>query len=103
MKYAVVQLQGKQYKVKEGQKLTVDHLEAKVGDTWECSDVLMIANEGKFQIGSPLVKGAKVGFKVLEQGKDEKIRVFKYKSKSKYRKIHGHRQQITNLEVVSIA
>lgn len=102
MKYAVIQLQGKQYQVEAGQKLTVDLLEGKAGDEVEITDVLLVNDAGKVQVGTPLVKDAKVTLKILESGKDEKLRVFKYKSKSKYRKTIGHRQRITNLEVVSI-
>lgn len=102
MKYAVIQLQGKQYRVESGQKLTVDLLPGKQGDTITTSDVLLLKDGDQVSVGTPLVKGAKVELKILESGKDQKLRVFKYKSKSKYRKTIGHRQAITNLEVSSI-
>ncbi|MDO5561156.1 MAG: 50S ribosomal protein L21 [bacterium] len=102
MKYAVIALQGKQYKVSEGDKLTVDLLDQEVGKTFDVSDVLLLNDEGKITVGTPLVEKAKVTLKVLESGKDEKLLVGKYKSKSKYRKVIGHRQRITNLEVVKI-
>ncbi len=103
MKYAIIQLQGKQYKVTEGQILTVDLLKQQEGDQVEITDVLLVNNEGKVEVGQPVVAKAKVTIKVLENGKDEKIRVLKYKSKSKYRKTIGHRQRISNVEVISIA
>ena len=103
MKYAIIQLQGKQYKVTEGQILTVDLLKQQEGDQVEITDVLLVNNEGKVEVGQPVVTKAKVTIKVLENGKDEKIKVIKYKSKSKYRKTIGHRQRISNVEVISIA
>lgn len=103
MKYAIIQLQGKQYKVTEGQILTVDLLKREEGENFEITDVLLVNDEGEVKIGQPVVAKAKVMMKVLENGKDKKLRVVKYKSKSKYRKVMGHRQRISNVEVVSIA
>jgi large subunit ribosomal protein L21 len=102
MSYAVIALQGKQYKVKEGQILTVDQVSYKVGESFEVKDVLLMGEGSKTKVGQPLVAGAKVEVKVVETGKDKKLRVFKYKSKSKYRKTIGHRQRISNLEIVKI-
>ena len=102
MKYAIIKLQGKQYQVAAGDKLTVDLLPQVAGETLTVSDVLLVADGDNVQVGTPTVKGASVTLKVWESGKDVKIDVFKYKSKSKYRKMHGHRQRITNLEVVSV-
>ncbi len=101
MQYAIIALQGKQYKVSPGDKLTVDLLSSAVGDKIEVTDVLLVNKDGKIEVGTPLVK-AKVILKVLEKGKDKKIRVAQYKAKSKYRKVYGHRQNITNVEVMSI-
>ena len=103
MKYAIVSLQGKQYKVSEGQRLTVDRLASEVGSELSISDVLLFSDGKKVDVGTPILKDRQVTFKILETGKDEKLDVFKYKSKSKYRKSHGHRQRITNLEVTKIA
>jgi len=103
MKYAVIQLQGKQYRVSEGDVLTIDQLDAEAGSELTISDVLLVAADDQTQVGTPTVAGSQVTLKVLEHGLDEKIRVFKYKSKSKYRKTHGHRQRVTNVSVVKIA
>lgn len=103
MKYAVIQLQGKQYRVEPGQTLTVDLLPGKPGDVLTITDVLLLKDGEKVTVGTPLVAGAKVNLKIIASGKDKKLRVFKYKAKSKYRKTIGHRQAITNLEVSSIA
>ncbi|MDR0462688.1 MAG: 50S ribosomal protein L21 [Pseudomonadales bacterium] len=103
MKYAVVKLQGKQYKLVEGEKITVDLMEVEVDKTFDAEEVLLIVDGDKEKIGTPTVKGAKVTLKVLENGRGAKLRVFKYKSKSKYRRTRGHRQSQTNLEVLKIA
>jgi large subunit ribosomal protein L21 len=102
MKYAVIALQGKQYKVEEGQVLSVDLVSTEPGKELEVTDVLLKSGGKKIEVGQPLVKGAKVMVKVVESGKDKKLTVFKYKAKSKYRKTIGHRQRISNLEVVKI-
>lgn len=102
MKYAVIQLQGKQYQVSVGETLTVDRLDAEVGQTLDIKDVLLMVDGENVTVGQPLVKDASVQLKVLEHGRGDKIRVFKYKSKSRYRRTLGHRQNLTNLEVIAI-
>lgn len=102
MKYAVIQLQGKQYQVSVGETLTVDRLDVEVGQTLDIKDVLLMVDGENVTVGQPLVKDASVQLKVLEHGRGDKIRVFKYKSKSRYRRTLGHRQNLTNLEVIAI-
>jgi large subunit ribosomal protein L21 len=102
MSYAIIQLQGKQYRVAAGETLTVDRLENDDGSTLNVSDVLLVNNDEKVVVGTPFVPNAVVELKVLEKSKGEKIRVFKYKSKSRYRKTRGHRQAQTVLSVVAI-
>lgn len=101
-KYAIVQLVGKQFKVSEGDKVLVDRLETDEGKNFETTDILLVVDGEKRKIGDPLVKGAKIKFKVLTHQKGKKIRVAKFRSKSRYRKVRGHRQHQTTLEVVSI-
>lgn len=102
-KYAIIQLVGKQFKVSEGEKITVDRLEIEEGKSLDVTDVLLV-NDGKtLKIGDPLVKGAKVSLKALENHKGDKIRVAKFKAKSRYRKVYGHRQHLSTLEVVKIS
>lgn len=101
-KYAIIQLVGKQFKVSEGEKITVDRLEVEEGKSLDVTDVLLINDDKELKIGEPLVKGAKVSLKALSNHKGEKIRVAKYKAKSKYRKVNGHRQLLSTLEVVKI-
>lgn len=103
MSYAVIQIVGKQFKVSEGDTITTDRIADKeVGDTIKVSDVLLVADEKTSSVGTPTVAGAEVTLEVVEHAKGEKIRVFKYKSKSKYRKTQGHRQLQTYLKVIKI-
>jgi large subunit ribosomal protein L21 len=101
---AVIKTGGKQYKVKEGDKLNVEKLDEKEGKVIKIKDVLLLSDEkGKeVKIGDPVVKGATVEAKVLEHGKGKKVRVVKYKPKVRYLKERGHRQPYTKLEIVSI-
>ncbi len=102
-KYAVIQLQGKQYQVSEGDEFAVDRLSEEAASKFEVTDVLLVVDGDKRQIGQPLVEGAKVACEVVEHQKGDKIRVAKYKAKSKYRKVQGHRQLQSVVRVVKIA
>lgn len=97
--YAIVQAGGKQYRVRAGDFIDIEKVDAEIGSTFEISDVLLFSNEGELLVGNPQVEGARVVTEVLEQGKDDKIVVFKYKAKTRYRKKQGHRQRFTRLEV----
>ncbi len=99
--YAVVKTGGKQYKVSEGDLLKVEKLEGAVGDTVELGEVLMVGGE-EVRIGTPLLPGAKVKARILEQDKDKKILVFRSKRRKNYRKKYGHRQPITRLKITGI-
>ncbi len=99
--YAIVKTGGKQYCVEVGKKISVEKLDVEVGSEVTLDEVLFIGGD-KVEIGAPFVKGAKVTAKVLEQGKGKKIRIFKYKAKSNYRRRQGHRQPFTLLEVTAI-
>jgi large subunit ribosomal protein L21 len=100
---AIIQLQGKQFQVTVGDKLTVDRLETEVDTDLVVKDVLMVISDKTTTIGTPLIKDASVTFKVLDHDKGKKIRVFKFKSKSKYRRTYGHRQHQSQLEVTKIS
>ncbi|MBU3956906.1 50S ribosomal protein L21 [Patescibacteria group bacterium] len=102
MKYVVVEINGSQYKVAEGEELAVDKIESEKGKKLTFDKVLLIVDEKKRQIGSPLVKGAKVTAEILEQFKDKKIRVATYKAKSRYRRVIGHRSQLTRIKINKI-
>lgn len=103
MSYAIIQLVGKQFRVEEGKTFTTDRITDKeIGDSFKVTDVLLVADEKSSTVGTPIVKGAEVTLKLVENGRGEKIRVVKYKSKSKYRKVTGHKQHQSTLEVVKI-
>lgn len=99
---AVIRTGGKQYIVEPGKKLKIEKLEKEAGEQISFSDVLLTENEGKIEIGNPIVKGAEVKAKVLRQDKAEKIIIFKYKSKKRYKRKIGHRQPFTEVEILSI-
>ncbi|HEX7017818.1 MAG TPA: 50S ribosomal protein L21 [Patescibacteria group bacterium] len=101
-KYAIIQFQGKQYQVTEGDTLVVDRFEVEPGKNEVVTDVLLVNDGAKVTVGAPLVSGSKVTLKAVEHAKGDKIDVFKYKSKSRYRRSRGHRQALTTFEVVSI-
>ena len=95
-KYAVLKIQGKQYKVHEGQEFLVD----KLTDENVVYEVLLYKNGGEVKVGKPTLSGVKIGIKVLEMlEKGEKIDVFKYKSKSRFRKHTGFRPKYSRLLV----
>jgi large subunit ribosomal protein L21 len=102
MKYAVIAISGSQFKIEENQKLSIDNLNLKEGEKSTCDQVLLTADEDKIVIGTPTVKGASVDFIVLKNYKDQKIRVFKYKQKSRYRKTRGFRAQLTQIQITKI-
>lgn len=99
--YAIVTTGGKQYKVSQDEVINVEKLDAKVGDKINL-DVMMLVDGDKVTNGNPLVKGAEVVAEVVEQGKEEKVVVFKYKAKKNYRRKQGHRQPYTSLKIVSV-
>lgn len=101
--FAVVKTGGKQYLVSPGQKLRVEKLDAEEGAKVVFDEVLLLGDDKKLDMGTPLVKGAKVEAKVLKQGRDKKIIVFKYHAKTRYRKKKGHRQPFTEVEILKIS
>ncbi len=100
MKFSIIQTGGKQYKISSGQKLKVEKLEAEAGTSFIFDKVLLVADGENVKIGTPYVEGAKVKAKVLNQGRDKKKIVFKYHSKTRYRKKKGHRQSFTEVETI---
>ena len=101
--YAVIKTGGKQYKVTVGEKLKVEQIPAELDSQIELTEVLMIADGDKVQVGAPFVSGAKVVAKVVEHGRGEKIRIFKMRRRKHYQKRQGHRQNFTQIEILSIA
>lgn len=99
---AVIKTGGKQYLVSPGQKLQIEKIAKNVGETIEFNEVLLVNDKEATEIGTPSVSGAKVVAKITKQGKDDKVMVVKYKSKSRYSVTHGHRQHFTEVEIMSI-
>jgi large subunit ribosomal protein L21 len=100
--YAIIETGGKQYRVDPGQTIDVERLDAAEGDTVELDRVLLIADGDQVTIGTPTVDGAKVVATSKGVGKGEKVIVFKYKPKVRYRKKTGHRQRYTRLVIDKI-
>ena len=100
--YAVIQTGGKQYKVAQNDVIIVEKLPGASGDTVEFGEVLMVADGAKRAVGAPLVAGALVTATVLDQGKGDKIIVFKKKRRKNYRRKNGHRQFQTVLRISGI-
>jgi large subunit ribosomal protein L21 len=100
--YAVVHLGGKQYRVQPGLTFKVDYTEGEVGQTIELDKVSMVVDKDKVFVGKPWVEGARVRATVLEHGKDKKVQVFTYKSKTNFKRMQGHRQDITTMRVDEI-
>lgn len=100
--FAVIKTGGKQYLVQPGDKLEIEKLDAKEGKEVVFHEVLLCDKNRKLEIGTPLVKGAKVQAKVLGEVKGEKLIIFKYKPKKRYKRKIGHRQQFTQVEITGI-
>jgi len=100
--YAIVNISGKQFKVAASQKVFVPLLEAEVGGKVEFPDVRLYSDEQGVVVGTPNIASAKVTATVLEHVKDDKVLVFKKKRRKGYRKLNGHRQQLTRIEIDSI-
>ena len=100
---AVFKTGGKQYSVKPGQILKVEKLDGKKGDSISFKDVLAVSEKTQNTIGSPLVEGAVIEAKILDQIRDKKIIVFKKRKRQNYRSTQGHRQYLTVLKIESIS
>ena len=101
--YAIVRTGGKQYQVSAGDQLRIEKIDGAVGDVVELTDVLMVADGDNVVIGKPVVENGKVVATIAEQGKGQKIKVFKKKRRKGYRLMRGHRQQYTALKISEIS
>ncbi|MGE5472871.1 MAG: 50S ribosomal protein L21 [Ignavibacteriales bacterium] len=101
--YAVLETGGKQYRVQEGDVVYVEKLDAEKGQEINFETVLAVSTDKGLEVGTPYVKTASVSANVLEQGKGEKIMVFKYKAKKNYKKMQGHRQAYTKIQIAKIS
>lgn len=100
--YAIVEISGKQYRVREKDRLFVPRQDAEVDKTLSFDRVLLVANGDDVRVGKPTLKGASVKAKVLDQVKADKVLVFKKKRRKRYKVKRGHRQPYTHIEVSSI-
>ncbi|MDQ1296985.1 MAG: large subunit ribosomal protein [Bacteroidota bacterium] len=100
--YAIVEIAGQQFKVEEGKKIFVHRLEVEDGKKIDFDQVLLIEDEGKITIGEPTIKDAVVEGKVIDKVRGEKVIIFKKKRKKGYRIKNGHRQNFTQVEIISI-
>ncbi len=100
--YAVIKSGGKQYRVKEGDILSVEKLEAEKGQVVDFDQVLLVEDGDKIQVGTPCLTGALVRAEVLETYKDDKVIVFKKKRRKGYRRKKGHRQLLTKVRITGI-
>lgn len=100
--YAIVEIAGQQFKVEEGKKIFVHRLEAAEGDNVEFERVLLIDNDGEVTVGNPLIANTVVEGVVLAHPRGDKVIVFKKKRRKGYQKRSGHRQDFTQLEILSI-
>jgi large subunit ribosomal protein L21 len=99
---AVIKTGGKQYLVKKGDKVKIEKLEGKEGDKVEFPEVLFWGDEKSVKVGAPLVDGAKVEGKILKQGKGKKVTGIKHKPKKRYKVKFGHRQLVTEVEIMKV-
>jgi large subunit ribosomal protein L21 len=100
--YAVIETGGKQYRVSPGQTIEVELLPAEPGSTVTLDEVLLVSNGDETLVGAPFVPGAKVVTIVARESRGPKVLVFKYKSKKRYRRTTGHRQDYLHLLVTDI-
>ena len=100
--YAVIETGGKQLKVSEGETVLVEKLDGEVGSDFVFDKVMTVVDGDNTKIGTPYVDGAKVSATIVKQDKNKKVIVFKYRSKTNYRKKTGHRQPYTKVTIKSI-
>ena len=100
--YAIIKTGGKQYKVSEGDEIIIEKLGVEEGETVTFEEVFAVVDGEEVKIGQPKVDGAKVTATVVKNGKGPKIRIFKYRHKTNYRRRMGHRQPFTKVKIEKI-
>ena len=100
--YAVFRTGGKQYRATTGDRLRVERLDAEEGSTVEFDQVLLVGEGADVQLGSPVLAGGRVEAKVTSQGRGKKIVVLKFRRRTNYKRVKGHRQHYTEVEITSI-
>ncbi len=102
MGFAVIRTGGKQYRVASGDVIEIEKIEVEPGQATEFSDVLLVADGDKVQIGHPTVAGASVSAEVVDQVKADKVVAYKFKRRKGYHRTVGHRQQLTKIKITGI-
>ncbi len=100
--YAIVNIAGQQFKIEQGQEIFVHRLEGEEGANVEFDQVLLVENDGKVNVGTPNVDGAKVNGKILAHTRADKVKVFKKKRRKGYQKESGHRQDLSKVLIEKI-
>jgi large subunit ribosomal protein L21 len=100
--YAIIESGGKQYRVEPGAVLALERLPGEKGSRVELDRVLLVSNGDNVTVGHPTVSGARVVSEILAQTRGEKIDVFKFKKRKKYRRKTGHRQELTRVRIAEI-
>ena len=102
MKYAVIAISGTQFKIEENKIITVDNLDAKEGEKLSTDQVLLTVDGDKITVGTPTIKDATVEYEVVKNYQGEKLKIFTYKSKSRYHKTKGFRHQLTDIKIIKM-
>ena len=100
--FAVIKTGGKQYKVAKNDVILVEKLEVEAGQDVTFSEILMVGEDSNLKVGAPLVQGASVSAKVLDQAQADKVLIFKKNRRHNYRRKNGHRQKLTELKITGI-
>lgn len=103
-KIAIIETGGKQYRIQENNIIKIEKLDANEGDNFSFDKVLLLSEEdgSDIKMGTPYLDGSVVEGKILTQGRDKKIRVGKYKAKVRYKRVYGHRQPFTKIQITKI-
>ncbi|MEQ8965219.1 MAG: 50S ribosomal protein L21 [Azospirillaceae bacterium] len=101
--FAVIRTGGKQYRVAENDVIEVEKLDAEAGSTVTLDQVLMVGEGESVTVGAPTVAGASVAAEVVEQGRGDKVLIFKKRRRKNYRRFGGHRQYLTTLKITGIS
>jgi large subunit ribosomal protein L21 len=101
--YAILRTGGKQYRAEAGTQLTIEKIAGDRGANVEFGDVLLVSHDGAVHVGTPTVAGAKVTGTIVEQTRDNKVLVHKYRRRKNSRKTIGHRQSITRVRITGIS
>ena len=100
--YAVIRTGGKQYRVQAGDTVDVERLPGQAGEDVDFDEVLLLADDDSVAVGRPLVDGAVVKAHIVEQGRGEKLIVYKFKRRKNYRRKNGHRQELTTIKIAEV-